>query len=80
MTKKRTKLIAARIEAGFESQDALVAALRKDGVDINSNTYTNIESGRNKTVDVVIAFIIAKKCVDQLKKFFYHWQCKKCTK
>ena len=70
MTKRRMKLIAARIEAGFESQEALVIALREDGVNINPNTYTNIESGRNKTVDVVIAFAIAKKVCKSVEEIF----------
>lgn len=67
---RRTKLIAARIEAGFNSQEDFVNSLREDGVQIKVETYKNIESGRNKTVDVVIAFIIVKKINKSVEEIF----------
>ena len=77
MTKRRTKLIAARIEAGFKTQDDFVAALRKEDVDISPNTYTNIESGRNKTVDVVLAFAICNKLNKTVEEIFLPFSVQK---
>jgi DNA-binding XRE family transcriptional regulator len=70
MAKRRTRLMAYRIEAGYETQEALVNALKKDGVDISENTYGNIESGRNKTVDVILAFAIARKLNKRPEEIF----------
>ena len=60
MGRRRVKLIASRIEAGFRSQADLVAAIQEQGVNIPPETYANIESGRSKKVDVIHAFAIAK--------------------
>lgn len=57
---KRHKLVAARIAAGYSSQEDFVKVLRENGVDIKLETYKNFESGRSKTVDVVIALEIAR--------------------
>lgn len=70
MTKRRTKLIAARIECGFNAQEEFVNALRADGIEIKVETYKNIECGRNKTVDVVIAFAIANKLNKTVEEIF----------
>ena len=70
MAKRRTKLIAARIEAGFDTQDALVKSLRDEGVLILSTTYANIESGRNKNVDVQLACAICCKIGRSVEEIF----------
>lgn len=70
MAKRRTKLIAARIESGYQNQDSMVAALRGEGADISANTYANIESGRNKCVDVVIALAISRLLNKQVGEIF----------
>ena len=60
MSNKRFKLVLARMEAGYPTAEKFVDALRKEGLDIKLETYRNIESGRNKSVDVVVAFAIAR--------------------
>lgn len=67
---RRTNLVAARIAAGFDSQEAFVQALIKDKVKIKLETYRNIESGRNKTVDVIIAFAICAKLNKTVEEIF----------
>lgn len=67
---RRTKLVAARIDAGFESQEAFVQSLIEDEVEIKLETYKNIESGRNKNVDVFIAFAICAKLGKSIEEIF----------
>ncbi|MBP2658291.1 MAG: hypothetical protein H6Q69_1323 [Firmicutes bacterium] len=69
MEKRRTKLQIARLEAGYQNQNDLVEELRKD-INISLETYRNIECGRNKTVDVVIAFVIAQRLNKSVEEIF----------
>lgn len=78
MRKHRTKLLSARLDAGYKTQNDLVEELRKETelgsvkmkIDISLETYKNIECGRSKTVDVVIALVIAKKLNQPIEKIF----------
>ena len=70
MGKRRVKLIASRIEAGYRNQADLIAAVEKTGVVIPSETYANIESGRAKKVDVVQAVAIARVLNRKVEEIF----------
>ena len=59
MSKRRLKLIAARIESGIKTHDEMVNRLREIGIEITAESYGNVETGRNKNVDVVLAFAIS---------------------
>lgn len=70
MSNRRIALVAASIQAGYETQEKLVNALREDGIEINVNTYANIESGRNKYVDVQLTFAICRKVKCLVEEIF----------
>ena len=70
MSKRRLKLMAARIEAGIKTHDEMVTLLREKGIEISAETYGNIENGRNKNVDVILAFVIAEIVNKPVAKIF----------
>lgn len=70
MSKRRVKLIAARIEAEIKTQDEMVEKLREVGVEITPESYGNVENGRNKNVDVVLAFAIAAIVGKEVSQIF----------
>lgn len=56
---KRSNLIAARIGAGFNSQQDFIDFLKNKGFVLSIHEYGNIENGRKKEVGLNDAMVIA---------------------
>lgn len=69
MSKKRSKLIAARVEINL-SQEELTMRLNKKGYMITTSMYRDIELGRRQRVEVELAFAIAKEVCRNVEEIF----------
>lgn len=70
MTKRRMGLVAKRVEAGFNTQQAFYNELKKKGVVISFDSYKNIESGRCKNIDVFTAICISAVLGETVEEIF----------
>ncbi len=69
---KRSNLMAARIKAGYNSQQEFVEYLNSKDYDISIHEYGNIENGRKKEIGINIALTIARQLnkMDELDTLF----------
>lgn len=70
MTKRRMGIVAKRVEAGFNTQQAFYNELKKKGVAISFDSYKNIESGRCKNIDVFTAICISAVLGETVEEIF----------
>ena len=70
MTKRRMGLVAKRVGAGFNTQQAFYNELKKKGVMISFDSYKNIESGRCKNIDVFTAICISAVLGETVEEIF----------
>lgn len=69
MSKKRFKLIAARVETNL-SQEQIATNLNEKGFTITTSMYRDIELGRHQRVEVELAFAIAKEVCRSVEEIF----------